>query len=206
MIGSRSNLEQQAADEFHMMVGYCIAEWARVDDELFRIFQACLGAAVEQCSIIYYRLAGLNLRLDMVDEIVKSILPKRAKTGEHEHPDVKKWSEIAKSFRDLLGTRRRIAHHPVQPRFEMKPYFPPSSHYLYLKPPFGMTETLQPSFEIYVSQNEQARGGNAKSIPLTIVDLQSHFADTVKLHSSMNGYFHDILSPALTRARQASPQ
>src|ERR1700685_4657373 len=34
---------QEQADEFHMMMGYCIAEWASVDDELFNIFQLCVG-------------------------------------------------------------------------------------------------------------------------------------------------------------------
>ena len=30
---------QREADEFHMMLGYCIAAWADVDDLLFRIFR-----------------------------------------------------------------------------------------------------------------------------------------------------------------------
>jgi hypothetical protein len=54
MTSKSAKTEREAADEFYMMVGYCIAEWARVDDQLFRIFQACLGATAEQCAIIAY--------------------------------------------------------------------------------------------------------------------------------------------------------
>jgi hypothetical protein len=61
-----------------MMIGYCIAEWAGIDDELFRIFQHCTGAKEQQAAIIYYRTPGLNVRLGLVDEIVRSVLPKRS--------------------------------------------------------------------------------------------------------------------------------
>ena len=57
-------------DEFHMMIGYCIAEWAGIDDELFRIFQQCTGAKEKQAAIVYYRTPALNVRLGLVDEIV----------------------------------------------------------------------------------------------------------------------------------------
>jgi hypothetical protein len=45
---------QREADEFHMMLGYCIAAWADVDDLLFRIFRECIGPHL-QCAIIYYK-------------------------------------------------------------------------------------------------------------------------------------------------------
>jgi len=110
------------ADEFHMLIGYCIAEWARVDEELFHIFQACLGAPIEQCSILYYRISSIKTRSETVDEIVKSVLPKKTKPGEHEHNAVQKWKEIINSFAKLNSVRRRIAHYPVQVKYEMKPY------------------------------------------------------------------------------------
>jgi hypothetical protein len=65
-------------NEFYMMIGYCIAEWAGIDDELFRIFQHCTGAKEQQAAIIYYRTPGLNVRLGLVDEIVRSVLPNRS--------------------------------------------------------------------------------------------------------------------------------
>ena len=75
---------QELADEFHMMIGYCVTHWARVDDELFRIFRHCVGPN-EQSAIIYYRTPGLDLRFGLTEELVLSLLPKRpAKSGSHE--------------------------------------------------------------------------------------------------------------------------
>jgi hypothetical protein len=64
-----------------MMVGYCIAAWADVDEQLFRIFQDCVGP-LEQSAIIYYKTPGLDARFTLTNEIVRSILPKRPKNLE----------------------------------------------------------------------------------------------------------------------------
>jgi hypothetical protein len=64
-----------------MKIGDCIAEWAGIDDELFRIFQHCTGAKEQQAAIIYYRTPGLNVRLGLVDEIVRSVSPKLSQGG-----------------------------------------------------------------------------------------------------------------------------
>jgi hypothetical protein len=190
---------QKAADEFHMMIGYCIAEWARIDEELFRLFQACLGASIRQCAIIYYRMPGINQRLDVVDELIKSVLPKH-QSGMQPHAYVKKWTAIYKRCDDLLGTRRRIAHQPVQPKYEMKLYRSPRPNYFDQQFP---AETLQQSFEIYVSQNEQSRGKGELS-PLTTTELQSHLLETAKIQSSMRDYLHGTLGPVLAHVRQAT--
>ena len=82
---------QELGEEFHLMIGECVAGWAHVDDELFRIFHHCVGPLV-QCSIIYYRTPGLDVRFALVDEIVGSVLPKRERrSGGHDHPSVKAW-------------------------------------------------------------------------------------------------------------------
>jgi hypothetical protein len=52
---------QKNRDEFHMVMGYCIAAWAQVDDQLFRIFRDCVGP-YDQSAVIYYRTPGLHLR------------------------------------------------------------------------------------------------------------------------------------------------
>ena len=107
---------QKAADDFHMMIGYCIAEWAKVDDELFRIFRDGVGP-YEQSAIIYYRTPTLNARLGLTDEIVQSVLPKRPKkSGGHYHPSVKAWKVAIEGFCNLLAIRRRIAHQPISIR------------------------------------------------------------------------------------------
>ena len=48
-------------DEFHMVMGYCIAAWAAVDEQLFLLFSDCVGPH-EQAAIIYYRTPGLDVR------------------------------------------------------------------------------------------------------------------------------------------------
>jgi hypothetical protein len=116
MMTNPQNELQEWADEFHMMMGYCIAEWATVDEELFLIFRDCLGP-YEQSAIIYFRTPGLNVRLGLTDELVLSVLPeKERKSGGHDHPSVKAWQEAIKGFDTLLAVRRRIAHQPIAPR------------------------------------------------------------------------------------------
>src|SRR5579862_2470278 len=103
---------QALSDEFHMVMGYCIAAWSRVDAELFRIFQDCLGP-LDQSAIIYYRMPGLDVRLGVTDELVKTtLLPSWERPGARD-PRIKAWRGAIKPFHDLLAVRRRIAHHPV---------------------------------------------------------------------------------------------
>jgi hypothetical protein len=78
---AKDSTPQRASDYFYMMVGRCIAEWAKVDDELFRIFRDCVGP-YEQCAIIYYRTPSLSVRLELTDEIIKSIFQSRQENPE----------------------------------------------------------------------------------------------------------------------------
>jgi hypothetical protein len=107
-------------DEFHMMIGYCIAEWAGIDDELFRIFQHCTGAKEQQTAIVYYRAPGLNVRLGLVNEIVRSVLPQTHPAGK-DHPKLARWKAINMDCEDLFATRRRIAHRPVRAQETLVP-------------------------------------------------------------------------------------
>jgi len=95
------------------MIGHCIAEWASVDDELFNIFQNCVGPR-DQSAIIYFRIPSLSTRFDLTDEIVRSVLPRPTrprKSGGHDHPSVKAWDAAKNGYQPLLGIRSRIAHH-----------------------------------------------------------------------------------------------
>lgn len=161
MSRGRIKTYDEASNEFHMLIGYCIAEWASIDDQLFRIFRHCTGAKEEQAAIIYYKTPGLNVRLTMVDEIVRSVLPKNPKqTGGHDHPNMKRWKEIFCKCNKLFATRRRIAHQPVRAQETLIPTPPPNApYYLDMNP--GLDMTLQASFEIYTSQTEQMRGNGA---------------------------------------------
>jgi hypothetical protein len=127
-----------------MEIGKCIAAWARVDDELFQVFRHCVGP-LEQSAIIYYRTPGLETRLALTDELVESVLPKRErKSGGHDPLEVGAWKNACASFRTLLATRQRIAHHPVAVRQE--PFRAAM--------PVGRTPSW---YEIYVRGNGQLR-------------------------------------------------
>jgi hypothetical protein len=179
MIYGPSQAWQELGDEFHMRVGYCIAAWAEVDDELFRIFRDCVGP-YEQSAIIYYRTPGLDVRLSLTDELVKSVLPKPAKkSGGHETAELKAWKKAIANFRELLAIRRRIAHHPIAIR----------QHPLVL----GLSVATPPSwFEIYVSQHEKLRTGDLP--PLIVKDLKDHLVAVIHLRDRLRRFFHDVLT------------
>jgi hypothetical protein len=179
---------RKLANEFHMMMGYCVAAWAQVDNELYRIFRDCV-ALHDHAAIIYYRTPGLNVRLDLVDEIVKTtLLPSWERPGTRD-PRIKAWKAATKDFRDLLSVRRRIAHHPVAPRQEPR-------H-------FGDTlGQLAPSwYEIYVGRHERLRDSAAKLPALRIGDLRMHRLEVAELSIRLESFYHDVL----TKPREASP-
>jgi hypothetical protein len=192
------------------MIGQCIAEWARVDDELFRIFRDCVGP-YEQCAIIYYRTPGLNVRLGLTDEIVRSVLPNRQKNSkQRDHPYVTEWKEIYKEFDSLLGIRRRIAHHPVEiKQMPMAFGFGEAGDRVgFDQGPFGDFSAQWPEswFEIYVSQHERLRKKAAGLTPLLVTDLRAHLFATGALSSRLRKFFYEMLTkPAEASLPPESP-
>jgi hypothetical protein len=173
---------QDEFDEFYRMMGQCIAEWAKVDDELFRIFHACLGP-LRQSAIIYYRTPGLDLRFGLTEELVLSILPKR-QSGSHKHDDVKAWKGATTGHDSLLSVRRRIAHQAVTPKEAIT----------VRRSAGGGVEAVPISwFEIYASQNELMREKEANATPLTIGDLKAHYFCVMGLQERLRGFYHDVL-------------
>jgi hypothetical protein len=115
MADSPDSAEDHGA-EFHMHMGYCIAEWAAVEEELFRICWQCLGSQVQQAAVVYYRSPSLDTRLTLVDELVESVMPRpQRKSGGHPHAGLKKWTAIRNELIELKPIRNRLAHHPVTP-------------------------------------------------------------------------------------------
>jgi len=107
---------ERRSDEFHMHVGYCIAEWAKVEEELFRICWQCLGSGARQAAVVYYRSPSLDTRLTLVDELVESVMPQaERKSGGHPHPVFKMWVQIKTELTNLKPIRNHLAHHPVTP-------------------------------------------------------------------------------------------
>jgi hypothetical protein len=174
------------AHEFFEILGRCIAAWSHIDDELFRIFTECVGPH-EQCSIIFFRLPGLDARLKLTDEVVRSLMPKRTRvSGGHDHPSVKGWSQRYKEIDSLLPTRRRIAHHPVTYRYELALIDQRG------KPPLVL--------EVKAGEHERLRSKDNKGLDRD--DLVRHLTHVYAAANNLNEFSRTVLSPLLEeRAR-----
>lgn len=64
-------------EEFLMWIGTCITAWAKVEEQLFGICEHCLGARTDRAAIVYYRTPTIDSRVLLVDELVRTVLPKR---------------------------------------------------------------------------------------------------------------------------------
>jgi hypothetical protein len=188
---------KELSDEFHMMIGYCVAEWAAVDDALFLILRDCIGP-YEQSAIIFYRTPSLDARFNLTDEIVRSVLPKPArKDGGHEDVRVMKWKEAIGDYSNLLATRRRIAHQRVGIR---------------MKVTFGHTSKTsafneRPSwYEIYTNQHESLRGKKSDLQSLGLQDLCDHWVKVKALSERLYGFLHGVLTKHGAKSSPRSPQ
>jgi hypothetical protein len=180
-------------DEFHRAMGYCVAEWANVDENLFLIFRDCVGP-YDQSAILYYRLPGLEVRFGVTDELVRSLYPRPArKSGAHPHPHIKAWNKARKGYQDLLAVRRRIAHQPNTFAQEGLPH--------------GYTVPNRPiAFEIYVNAHERLREREAETKPLRLADLQRHLAEVTLLRTRLFSFFSDVLSKPAQEPDAPNPQ
>jgi hypothetical protein len=204
MVSEKPSNWQELGDEFHLMIGNCIAAWAEVDDELFRIFRDCVGP-YEQCAIVYYRMPGLDVRLGCTSELVESVFPKpERRSGGHPHESVKRWRKVQGTFLDLLSVRRRIAHQPVGVRMS----FP--KRLVHLK---SLNKTALERYglgadswlEIYMSERERVRAG--KEIPgLDLNALKTHLSDVVRLRDSLRDFFFAHLAKIAPDAKPSRPE
>jgi hypothetical protein len=191
--------EYTIGDEFHRVIGYCVAEWSWIDEQLFRIFQVCVGKP-EQCAIIFYSLPGLNQRLKLTSEIVLSLLPKpKRKSGGHDERSVQYWKDIEKRVSGLLAMRRRIAHHQVtRTTIVTNSKAPPKADAVVINTP--EKETILASwFEIYMSEGEALRGRGVEKVRIAMVDLRKHLQE-LRLVVSELEKFHTLYIRTLPEA------
>jgi hypothetical protein len=178
--------------EFFEILGRCIAAWASVDDELFRIFRECVGPH-EQSAIIFYRTPGLDARLNLADEIVKSAFPRPDQSNAHPPLGVKAWNALVSKFKDLLHVRRRLAHHPVGQGWPSE-----NGTALVGSSEIGgsmLNEPLYSRLEVDVGEHERARRSSASLKPLTITDLNQHLSSVRALANALNDFLRDVLVP-----------
>ena len=166
-----------------MYVGYCVTAWAKIEEELFGILHDILGCSLERAAIVYYRQPTVSVRLGLVDEVSRTALPKREReSGGHDHEDLREWTRIRGSITELLETRSRIAHHPVnhgvalrdRKTGEVKPI------------PWRSTIKLDDfefynSYAIYMSEAERLRGRKSQQKRLVTDDLSRHAVSVQKI-------------------------
>jgi hypothetical protein len=162
-------MSNNSADEFFTWLGKCITAWAQVEEHLFEICVRSLGATRHKVAIVCYRTPTLDARLQLTNELVRTVLPPHdPPAGGHGHPDTKKWDEIRSQITELLPVRNRMAHHPVTYKD------------LGLMPVLGFSfdsalPTIRSSwYESYVSEAEKLRGKHEDLKPLTAPDLSQH--------------------------------
>ncbi len=169
--------------EFYQWVGQCITEWANVERQLFRLCNFALGAGPERTAIIYYRTPTLDSRLDLVEELIRTKLPRRIKAdGSHDHPLVIEWKTIIKDVKDLLQTRNLIAHHPHKE----------TEHWVWIDEDLVETTSW---VEIYRAFHERMRK-KSKKTSIMAYSLPSHHAQLLKVISDLSK-FHDKIHPEL---------
>lgn len=177
-------------DDFHLRLGYCIAKWAEVENELFRIFWTGLRSSKEQAATVYYYIRSLEQRVTLTDELMGWLLPK-TQSGGHHHPDLKEWNAICTEFRDLLPTRNRLAHHPVEGEIIEWVIVPPKD-----SPSSGghvVGHGYDSWFSIAESEQERLRGRGKKPERLDAGHLAAHLDRTTILARWLEQFWRDKL-------------
>jgi hypothetical protein len=176
-------------DAFFTWVGKCITSWAEVEEHLFEICHHVLGSTRHRTAIVYFRTPTIDARLNLTDELLLSILPRKDRpSGGHDHVDVKTWNEIRKGIIALLPTRNRLAHHPViEKRLwpELKEDYAGSAAVSLLNMPW---------YESYVSDAERLRGRHEDIKPLTVPDLSTHRVDVALIVTQLHRFRTNVLS------------
>jgi hypothetical protein len=170
-------------DEFMTLLGFCITAWAKIEEQLFKICELCLGARPDRVAIVYYRTPTVDARMKLVDELVGTALPTKT-PGEHDHPDVITWSSIVKDAGALLHIRRRIAHHPVRAKINLPPGTYKPKAFWYLEPNSWL--------EIYESETERLRTGKELQ-PLKTDDLKKHAKALTEVGNRFAQFRKDVL-------------
>src|SRR5208282_2222336 len=185
---------QEMNDEFHMMVGECVTQWATVEELLFRTCRICLACTTEQAAIVYYRTPTIAARIELIDELLGLVLPpKDPKRGSEHHPDTKEWSGIKQRLKGLLSIRNRLAHEPVTINIRLSTSDSDPVHRLLAE---------ESSFAIYASRQQLTRAKSAKLKPLLINDLKEHLVAMSAIAGRLQQFYRETLPMHIT----ASPQ
>jgi hypothetical protein len=196
--------KKQLEDEFHKVVGQSITEWSAIDETLFEIFldifcagtdtAAVFGPKKRHAAIIFYRQPTMNVRVEMTDELICSILPKpEKKDGGHDHLDMQQWSKLKKEIIKLLAERRGIAHFPA--KFASAFLFKKTRDFV----PAGQAVSpddagFETGYWLSVGQAEALRGRHDKTKPKTTKDVADHVIKLREITEQIKAFHKAILS------------
>lgn len=183
---------KQASDKFHLALGYCVAKWAEIEDQLFRLCWTALRSPIKQAAIIYYRTPSIDARLTLATELVSSLYPRKV-SGEHDSEDMKRWRSLEADIRELLRIRNRLAHHPV-------------AGYLlhdgeYVEGEFSYREeyfsdpNVSAYFQSDVGYYESLRGRHDRVSALKYDDLDAYYSKLADIVRRLNLFWHQALRP-----------
>jgi hypothetical protein len=187
-------MNNNSVEEFFTWLGKCITAWAQVEEHLFEICVHSLGATRHRVAIVYYRTPTLDGRLQLTNELVRTILPARdPPAGGHDHPDTQKWDELRSQINDLLPVRNRMAHHPVT--YKALGRMPVLGLGTPGTPGQGFALPVIGSwYESYVSEAEKLRGKHEDLKPLMVPDLSDHWVSVDSIIKQLDLFRARVLS------------
>jgi hypothetical protein len=151
----------EKATEFYSLVGAAVTDWARIDQELFRICADILKAYEQHSAIVYYRTPTLSARLTLVDELIHTIFPKSSKkSGAHISQSEEMWTKLRTDIKDELSVRNQLAHSPSGLMIESPG-----------EPVVPITDVW---FASYMSATEKLRGKLDTRKELKVDDVKNH--------------------------------
>jgi hypothetical protein len=157
------------------------------------------GQHARQAAIVYYRTPTLDARIQLTDELIRTVLPERhEQQGGHDHEDVQTWNRVRKEIADILPIRNRLAHRPVSNRTVFHGVLPgatPLDPEAVISGVGAVADLFRFSwFESYVSEAEKLRGRHEDIQPLTTPDLSTHRVDVARAITLLEMFRKHVLS------------
>lgn len=101
-------------------IGLCITEWSIVDLQLLRLTCDALGTGSQRTAIVYLRTGMISRRIELVSELVETILLEIERDDEASDSENKNkkdkpvllqdWNYIVKELGEVMPFRNKLAH------------------------------------------------------------------------------------------------
>jgi hypothetical protein len=155
--------------QFYALIGYCINQWAYVDQTLADFCHHALGSDLKRSFVVYYYQNGFGSRLNLVSKLLS--------THELSDEHAQIWKRLRDKLQELAGFRNAIAHSPVRSVSETR-----------LVEDGGQNEgepryISQSWWEVYSEQNEVLTGKKEKIF--TQVHVMAHLSELQNCHQQL---------------------